>query len=222
MKKLASATSAFDTRIRPDSTWVCARVGVGLSVVLFLSLMLPSYLVSYPAKGQTQSRDRPALKTSSQRKASFQPMGPWRIEVILDENGQPLTVRDSGNQEVTIIFDARTWSAPNGTRVFETRGDLRSRPAASEYLRKVLSRAKILARETKTDGKGAPVGERIVALLLIPADADSCGAEDQRKMQAAVIETSGTLFHQIVSESLDVALAFEKYTAQAKPARSTN
>jgi hypothetical protein len=111
-----------------------------------------------------------------------------------------------------------SFRASDGKRMAAITANLVTPASAAEYLARKLKTAKIIDRKPRKNEKGEIFGERIVALVSVPANPDRKGPDDPHKTIASVIRTDGTFYSAIsanVSDdppaSLDDVLALEQY-----------
>jgi hypothetical protein len=118
---------------------------------------------------------------------------------------------------VSVELHWSSWKAADGAIISVRAGDLVLRALAAQYLNDQLKNAQVRSREPLKNWAKQIIGERIVALLLVPADPSKKGPSDAHKYLPAVIQTHGTFYFEATSDSLDDALAFETYAEKKLP-----
>jgi hypothetical protein len=182
-----------------------------LSLGVFMASATPASAHAQQVQDQTQ-KENATKPQVSQQKITFDARDwPISYEVLLDENGKPLMIKNKKNQDVGISIHWNWWTASNGEKVAGRYSNLVSPTFAYDFLKSTLKGAKILERKPKTNEKGKTVGERIVALLYVPIEPHKRGPNDPHKTVTAVIRTEGTKYWEVCANTVDVALALEKY-----------
>lgn len=144
--------------------------------------------------------------------------------VEFNDDKTPLRVKDKDNKDAWITFHGGSYRASDGKTLTAVAANLVTPAFAAAYLEKKLSSAKIIDREPRKNQKGEIIGERIVALLSVPANPEKAGPDDPHKTVAAVMRTNGTIYQVIsatgiedVPASLDDVLALEQYLDNLHP-----
>jgi hypothetical protein len=160
---------------------------------------------------QTQKGNLPATQTLVQKPVTFTCDGPLAFGIMVGKDGKSITLKNAANREVDVEGGATSCGASDGKRVSKTNWNLVSPEFATDYLKKVLLNAQVLKREPRTNERGEPIGERIVALLNEPSAPNKMSADDPRKTAGIIIITEGVFYLELRCDSLDDALAFEEY-----------